>query len=112
MTVVPQPLTLTHARLRRDQGDVRGAVAIVEALIDAGREDDELWRLYVSLGGARHRPRQASDEAQAAAPQAASPEALRERFSAALSGAGPRAKAERLRRWLARIRRAEGLQRP
>ena len=98
------PITLTHARLRRSQGDVRGAVRIVEALIDSGREDDEVWQLYLALGGARHRPHSEPRTAPVEGPCAASPGDLAEAFRDALGGSAGDRRVRRLERWLGRIR--------
>jgi len=105
MPEAPHPRTLTHARLRRAQGDTRGAVAILEALIDAGEEGDDLVRLYMALGGDRQRPHA---EPEAVAEDAASPteaDALREAFRRELGPATPTRNIRRLQRWLMRVRR-------
>lgn len=105
MTDAPHPQTLTHARLRRAQGDTRGAIAILEALIDAGEEGEELVQLYLALGGDKHQPHFEPELVEEEAPQPAGLDALRREFRRELgpgtSGEGIR----RLERWLTRVRR-------
>jgi hypothetical protein len=104
MDVRQHPLTLTHARLRRAQGDVRGAIEIVEAMIDTGNEADELWQLYLALGGERQRPhREVALEPQER-PVASSSEDLAAAFRQALHPGQDR-RVERLEGWLRRLQR-------
>ncbi len=108
MQEAPHPRTLTHARLRRAQGDARGAIAILEALIDAGREDDELVELYLELGGDDQRPYREPDPRREEPARGADVDSLRERFRRELV---PRDTAESIRRLqglLARVRRENG----
>ncbi len=103
----PHPRTLTHARLRREQGDTKGAIAILEALIDAGRGDDELVDLYLALGGDEQRPHHEPELPAPQAPTATTPDVLRDRFRRELA---PRARERSIRRlegWLARVRRRD-----
>lgn len=105
MSDAPHPRTLTHAKLRRAQGDTHAAIAILEALIDAGEEGDELWQLYLALGGETPRPyseevaghREPRSEAAAAD--------LAGVFRRALGRPARDPRVERLEGWLDRIRR-------
>ncbi len=105
MCDAPHPRTLTHARLRRAQGDARGAIAILEALIDAGREDPELVELYLALGGDEQRPHSEPQPEPLASPSPAAIDALRDRFRRGLSRPDNTASIRRLEGWLARVRR-------
>ena len=98
------PLTLTHARLRRSQGDVSGAIAILEAMIDAGEEGDELWRLYVALGGEAQRPHREPSLPREEAPSARDGAQLSRAFRKALGDPRADPRVARLRRWLDHIR--------
>ena len=101
----PHPLTLTHARLRRAQGDARGAIAIVEAMIDAGGQDDELVELYIALGGDKHRAHQEPELPCEEAPLPTAVETLRRDFRRELGRETGAARVRRLERWLARVQR-------
>ena len=105
MSDAPHPQTLTHARLRRAQGDTRGAIAILEALIDAGDEGEELVQLYLALGGDEHRTHLEPELLAEQAPLPAGLDTLRQEFRREL-GTGTRAESiRRLERWLLRVRR-------
>ena len=97
------PLTLTHARLRRAQGDVRGAIAIIEAMIDSGEEGDDLWRLYVTLGEETHKPHDEPRRSDEDPPLVAEAGQLAQVFRNALGTPGKDPRVDRLRRWLGRI---------
>ena len=111
MPDVPHPRTLTHARLRRAQGDVRGAIAILEALIDAGDDGDELRTLYLALGGDGQRTHHEPDLAAAEDLRRPGPDELA-RLGAALRRESipnsTAAKIRRLERWVTGIRRRDG----
>ena len=51
MPEAPHPRTLTHARLRRAQGDIRGATAILEALIERGYTSSEKLAIFGGSNG-------------------------------------------------------------
>ena len=111
MPAVPHPRTLTHARLRRAQGDRRGALAILEALIDAGEEGDELWQLYLALGGDRHRTHHEPDLAAAEDVHRPEPAELAQLGAALRRESIPDSTAARIRRlerWAMEIRRRDG----
>ena len=101
----PHPTTLTHARLRRAQGDTRGAIAILEWLIDEGGEGEELRQLYLALAGDKHGPHFEPELASEEAPRPAALKSLTEAFRRELGpGAGDES-VRRLERWLTRVRR-------
>jgi len=107
MSDAPHPRTLTHARLRRAQGDTRGAIAILEALIDAGEEGEDLWQLYLVLGGDRYRPHSEPELAPVEEPRPAGPAEIAEMATAFQSEpirAPDVEKVRRLERWLTRMR--------
>ncbi len=105
MTDAPHPRTLTHARLRRAQGDTRGAIAILEALIDAGEEGSELRQLYRALGGDKHRSHFESELASEEAPHPAGLDELAEVFRRELGPGARDQSVRRLEHWLTRVRR-------
>jgi len=101
------PKTLTHARLRRAQGDTVGAIAILESLIDAGDESDDLVDLYLALGGDSQRAhREPASPAERPA-VAADPSALAATFRRELGPGGAAEKVRRLRGWLTRVQRQD-----
>ena len=105
MQNAPHPRTLTHARLRRTQGDTRGAIAILESLIDAGDEGQELVQLYLALGGDTHRAHQEPELPREETPVPASLDTLSDEFRRELGSGANSEGIRRLRRWLTRIRR-------
>ncbi len=108
MPEAPFPRTLTHARLRRAQGDTRGAIAILEALIDAGDESEELVDLYLALGGDTHRPYTEPEASSRPATRRLDAAALRAAFSGKQPQRDGHRSIRRLEDWLARLRRADG----
>jgi hypothetical protein len=105
MPDAPYPRTLTHARLRRAHGDTRGAIAILEALIDAGEEGEELQQLYLELGGDRQHPHFEPELVSEQARHPAGPGELTEVFRRELASRVANPSVRRLERWLRRIRR-------
>jgi hypothetical protein len=105
MPDVPHPRTLTHARLRRAQGDTRGAIEILESLIDAGDEGQELVHLYLALGGDTHRAHLEPELPHEEAPVPASLDTLADEFRRGLGSGGNSESIRRLQRWLTRIQR-------
>ena len=99
------PKTLTHARLRRAQGDTRGAIAILEALIDAGAEDDELVQLYLALGGDSQRSHREPELASEEAAVPADLDTIAGRFRRELGRETGGQRVRRLQRWLSRVQR-------
>ncbi|MCP3980419.1 MAG: hypothetical protein GY716_14040 [bacterium] len=106
--------TVTHARLRARQGDVRGARAILHEILRRSPAHEEACRLFDELA---HRVSTAHREREEAAPaprQKADASGLATTFRAAL---GPRDRAARrraerkiarLRGWLDRVERSAG----
>ena len=105
MPDAPHPLTLTHARLRRAQGDIGGAIEILETLIDAGQEDQELVQLYLALGGDEQRTHREPTLPTPDAPVAADLDELSEQFRSALGRGTGAGRIQRLERWLSRVQR-------
>ncbi len=101
----PHPRTLTHARLRRAHGDTRGAIAILEALIDEGEEGAELRQLYLALRGDKQRPHFEPELASEEAPHPAGLDVLTEVFRRELDPRATDQSVRRLERWLMRVRR-------
>ncbi len=101
----PHLPTLTHARLRRAQGDTRGAIAILETLIDDGEEGEELQQLYLALGGDKQRPHFEPVLTPEEARHPAGLDALTEEFRRELDPEAGEASVRRLERWLTRVRR-------
>ena len=107
MQEAPHPRTLTHARLRRAQGDIQGAIAILEALIDAGQGGEELVQLYLALGGDEQRVHREPALPAEDAPVGGSLDELCEQFRRELGCGSAAESVRRLERWLSRVRRAK-----
>jgi len=105
MPDAPHPRTLTHARLRRAQGDTRGAIAILESLIDAGDEGQELVQLYLALGGDTHGTHLEPELPDEEAPAAASLDTLSAKFRRELGRPTSGESIRRLQHWLSRVQR-------
>ncbi|MCH7781260.1 MAG: hypothetical protein IH848_10460 [Acidobacteria bacterium] len=101
----PHPPTLTHARLRRAQGDTQGAIAILEALIDEGAGGEELRQLYLALAGDQPGPHFEPELASEEAPHPAALESLTAAFRRELDPRASDESVRRLERWLTRVRR-------
>ena len=97
--------TVTHARLRAGQGDVRGARRILTRVLSRHPGDRAAQELLGELDGRRHVERSARAE-----PVEARATDLADRFRAALGGATEE-RAARLRRWLHRIETGRALDR-
>ena len=97
--------TVTHARLRAEQGDVRGARRVLERILAARPGDGAARDLLASLAGAAQRARAPDTPATLAPPVAATANELALRFRGAL-GRGPAGPAARLRSLLRRIETA------
>ena len=98
------PLTLTHARIRAAQGDVRGARSIVRALLRERPDDPEARALLEALWASAQIERVDELEPHAAPPVAAETGQLAARFRRALGR--PTSREVRIRRlttWLARV---------
>jgi len=100
--------TLTHAKLRAAQGDVRGAVRILRVILDVQPEHHEargfLEEIENRLAVAHTEPLE--DAADAATPATAGD--LTRRFRDALDSRGSSAQVQRLSLWLERTRRNRG----
>ena len=92
--------TLTHARLRAEQGDVAGAKRILRVILTSQPDHEEARELLAALSDrvsvAYQEP--APDAARATRP--ATTAELAPRFKEALAG---KPKVERLERWLERL---------
>jgi hypothetical protein len=104
--------TVTHARLRASQGDVRGAREVLHAVLRRRPGDAAARDLLASLEAEAHRPGRRDAEEALADPAAARAEDLRDRFVRELGSAGHggrrRRALGRLRAWLERAERAAG----
>jgi len=87
MKPITGPATVTHARLRASQGDLRGARRVVRAVLVLRPQDPEAQRLLAEL------------ERRAAATSRATPVGRPDGAERTRAGA----RVERLRRWLDRI---------
>jgi hypothetical protein len=98
--------TITHARLRASQGDVRGARRILDAILLDRPDDVEALALRGSLDGVAERAGAEEPDEIPAVPVGAEPQALRKRFRLVLGAAGgppSRRVARRLEEILRRI---------
>jgi len=108
---LPAPVfaqTLTHARVRAGQGDVRGARRILQAILERDPQDAEARQLLRELQERRQRSGREAPAAPLAPARAATPGELAARFRRALSSSGggaTRIRIRRLERWLRRIER-------
>jgi hypothetical protein len=98
--------TVTHARLRAQQGDVRGARRMLEAILSRRPEDPAAIALIRELSEAVHVETREPVEPDEPAPQPARTETLADRFRDALAPKQDRRRAvARLRAILERIDR-------
>jgi hypothetical protein len=97
-------LTLTHARLRAQQGDAGGAADILRELLVRRPDDREAEALLASLPGAGT-PHQEPGEAAPRPPTPAHAEALAPSFRRALAGGERAGKRRRLERFLETVTR-------
>ena len=97
--------TVTHARLRARQGDVRGARRVLYRILDVRPEDGAARDLLTSLEGVKQQGASSEPRAALAPPVAAHPEDLAARFRGALArgAVGP---ASRLRSLLRKVETA------
>ncbi len=101
-----EPLvTLTHARLRIAQGDIRGAREMLQEMLDGGQGNPEAERLLASIEGRPDRAGMAELQRPLPPPQPADAADLSADFRRFLSESdrGRRATIERLREWLRRM---------
>ncbi len=100
--------TVTHARLRAEQGDLPGARRILREVLRYSPADADALHLLEQCLGRPARPRSEPDEEVPIPPQSSTVDALRDEFRVALdpSLALRRRKADRLRAWLDRIQAA------
>jgi hypothetical protein len=85
-----------------------GAIAILESLIDAGDEGQELVQLYLALGGDTHRGHLEPELPHEEAPVPASLDTLPDEFRCGLDSGASSGSIRRLQRWLTRIQRESG----
>ena len=97
-------LTLTHARLRMQQGDTRGAAAILRALLAHRPHDVEAQAMLASLPGAST-PHQEPVETTPRPPTPARADVLAATFRRTLAGAGRARARARLERFLHAVTR-------
>jgi hypothetical protein len=102
--------TLTHARLRVAQGDLRGARAILREILEREGEAPGAEELLQQLRGRRDRDRAPEGERSLPDAEPGDPEKLGEDFRRlfSASGSGRQAAIERLEEWLSRISGGEG----
>ena len=100
-------ITLTHARLRARQGDLRTARRIVRKILDEDPENVEARALLDSFTGRAGREAAAEARSELEPRQAADAAQLATRFREALgrTHSGTERKIARLKRWRTRIRR-------
>jgi hypothetical protein len=99
-------VTLTHARLRAEQGDRSGARAILARLLADDPGNLAARKLLLQLDVQPDTEHEPERDEPAGARQPADAESLGARFRSALGEAGPQGDEERagkLRRWLRRI---------
>jgi hypothetical protein len=100
--------TVTHAKLRAEQGDLVGARSILRAVLRRSpdhHEARELLERYSRRQGTAPGPEPVEPVER---PESASAAELRDTFAEALGKRAerPDRRVERLRRWLAEVRRA------
>ena len=92
--------TLTHARLRAEQGDVAGAKRILRVILASQPEHEEARQLLAALGDRVSVTYQEPTPDAARATRPATTSELAARFKEALGG---KSKVERLEQWLGRL---------
>jgi len=100
--------TLTHARLRATQGDVKGAARILRVILEVQPGHDQARALLAEIEG---RAAIAHHEATEGAAEAVTPATtgdLTRRFRDALGGRAPSARVRRLTSWLTRTQQNRG----
>ena len=103
--------TLTHARVRIDQGDVAGALRILRMILEVQPSHDEARRLLTEI---KHRAATSHEEREEPAPEAvtaATTHGLSRRFREVLAGDPRKVRIDRLRSWLERTQRRRGQRR-
>jgi hypothetical protein len=101
-----EPLaTLTHARLRIAQGDMRGARALLREILDRRGTDPEAEELLRRIAGRADSATASEREESLNPPEPGDPASLGGDFRLFFSdsGGGRRAAIERLEQWLNRI---------
>ena len=100
-------LTMTHARIRAEQGDVAGARRVLKGILARSPEDTEARAMLDELRGKAGRQTQAEPTEALPAPEAAEARALADRFRRSLApatrGADVAGRVRRLEAWLRRI---------
>ena len=101
-------LTLTHARIRAGQGDLKGARRVLKAILLRSPDHIEARALLEELDGKTGREAMPEREELLADPEATDARRLAERFRGTLSRREPvqdvRGRVRRLEAWLTRIR--------
>ena len=101
-------LTLTHARIRAAQGDVRGARRVLRAILERSPDNAEAQALLEELNGRSGRAAAPDRAEPLAPPRAADARTLAERFRRSLGPPEPISdvpgRVRRLEAWLSRIR--------
>jgi hypothetical protein len=100
--------TLTHARLRAVQGDVRGARCILERILERDPEHAGARLLLLDLDGLEQRCGEEEPSEPVAPPRPGEPREMAARFRQVLGQNGhgaSRARIRRLERWLAHFER-------
>jgi hypothetical protein len=107
--------TITHARLRAEQGDVAGALRIVGMILDRNPDDGEARHLAMELRGRATAEQREEGDAPPAPVARARASELAERFAASIGperpSGGQGQRGGRLEAWLERIERARGVRR-
>jgi len=101
-------LTLTHARLRLEQGDIVGARRVLTGILERSPEDAEAQAMLADLRGRTGRPATSERSETLPHPQRTDARSLAASFRKSLgAGSGPLGASGRIRRleaWLERIR--------
>jgi hypothetical protein len=100
--------TLTHARLRAEQGDVAGAVRILRVILEAQPDHGEAREFLAALEHRVAVTYREPDEISAEDVQPSSSGELKQRFREALAGTPVEARTARLTHWIERVRRNRG----
>jgi hypothetical protein len=104
-------LTMTHARIRVGQGDVRGARRVLRKILERSPEDPEARAMLDELDGRLESDSRPDQDEPLAAVEPIDAARLAERFRSALGTQGPLrgvpGRVRRLETWLSRIRRAD-----
>jgi hypothetical protein len=111
VSVEPGPsfATLTHARLRAAQGDIRGAMRILQVVLEVQPDHTEARELLDALKGRAAVIHSEPTEGRPDAVVPATTNELARRFRTALGGTSVSTAVARLSRWRERIDRNRGV---